>query len=182
PEPSSLTAITASVRLLTFRVFTIAVTWLLVVDSLSESTITRNAVGISTPNSSGEVGRAAAALGRRRPGGPQLLEMRAQVIEQVSPLLRAAAARGPELGGGNDVRRAAADAAIDVAPGLLDAVDRDAEAVGDVRVGLVEQRALQHAPLGRGEMDARRRRGEQQRQRADGARRDPFAPQHEQLS
>jgi len=39
------------VRLLTIRVFRIAVTWFLVVDSLSDSTITRNAVGISTGNS-----------------------------------------------------------------------------------------------------------------------------------
>src|SRR3954451_12074769 len=95
----------------------------------------------------------------------KLLQMGAQVDQQVSALLLATAAVGGTADR-DDLRQPTIDPVIDAAPGLEHCVARYAERLGNRAVRLVEQRPLENAPLAGREADAWRRRREQLRQSA----------------
>jgi hypothetical protein len=79
----------------------------------------------------------------------QLLEMRTRVLEQVAPLLGAALSvmcRSRRFS--EHARRHVVDPLVDRPPRLLDGVQRYAEFLGHLTVGLIEHGPLQNA-LGR---------------------------------
>src|SRR5262245_17842542 len=90
-----------------------------------------------------------------RPIGAKLLQVSAQVDQQVAPLFLAAAAAGCAALR-DQPRQPAMDALVNAPPRLHDGVLRYAERVGDRRIRLVEQRALEQSSLGGRENDARR--------------------------
>jgi hypothetical protein len=114
------------------------------------------------------------------PAGAQLLQMGAQVDEQVAPFFLATASVGRAMLR-DQLRQLAVDALVDATPCLENRVPRYSERCGDGRISFVEERALENSALRAGEENARRLRREQLGQPADCRRLDPFPPQRKEI-
>src|SRR5712671_5303526 len=118
--------------------------------------------------------------GSIRPARAKLLQMGAQIEEQVPPLfLAAASVRRAVLR--DQLRQLPIDALVDASPCLQHGVARYPERFGDGRIGFVEQRALENSALRCGEVDPRLLRREQLEQAADHRRLDPFPAHREEI-